>query len=126
MVGYIVDSDIIINFLKGKGDADQILRNVKKSQIYVSVISVGEVLEGVVGQEERGEEARKLFGSWKVLAINMQTVEIFAQMRSIMRKQGILIDNMDLLIAATAIEHDLILITNNKKDFQRIRGLKMF
>ncbi len=38
---------------------------------------------------------------------------------------GMLIDDMDLLIASSALAHNLILVTNNEKHFKRIPGLEM-
>ena len=50
----------------------------------------------------------------------------FAIIRGDLRKKGELIGDPDIMIAATAIVNDLNLITGNKKDFQRIKGLRLF
>ena len=49
----------------------------------------------------------------------------FAKLRAGLRKEGNLIDNMDLLIAATCLVNKLTLITGNVKHFQRVPGLKI-
>jgi predicted nucleic acid-binding protein len=45
--------------------------------------------------------------------------------RAALRQQGLLIPDMDLLIAATALEHDLTLVTRNQRHFVRLPGLQM-
>ena len=49
----------------------------------------------------------------------------FSELRAKLRKEGNLIDNFDLLIASTAISHDLELLSNNVRHFQRIENLKL-
>jgi len=61
----------------------------------------------------------------KILEINQEVVYNFAKFRSGLKKRGNLIDNFDLLIAATCLCHNLTLITGNKRDFSRIEGLKI-
>lgn len=52
-------------------------------------------------------------------AIADKTAEIYA----LLRKQGTPVDDIDLLIAGTALTHDRIIVTNNRKHFERIPGL---
>jgi tRNA(fMet)-specific endonuclease VapC len=50
----------------------------------------------------------------------------FAQTRTLLRSQGMLIPDMDILIAATALAHNLTLLTRNVRHFQRIPGLARY
>jgi predicted nucleic acid-binding protein len=50
----------------------------------------------------------------------------FARLRGELRRQGQLIPDPDLLIAATALQHDLTIVTRNVRHFQRIPGLKLY
>ena len=49
----------------------------------------------------------------------------FAYLRGNLRAQGMLIGDLDMLIAATALHHNLILLTNNRSHFQRVPGLTL-
>jgi len=49
----------------------------------------------------------------------------FARVRSLLRRQGNLIPDLDLLIAATALEHELVLLTRNRRHFERISQLRL-
>jgi tRNA(fMet)-specific endonuclease VapC len=49
----------------------------------------------------------------------------FAKLRVDLRRQGIGIDSVDLMIASVALVHDLTMVTNNTADFQNIPGLRL-
>jgi tRNA(fMet)-specific endonuclease VapC len=53
-------------------------------------------------------------------------MERFAEVRSFLRRRGQLIPDFHLLIGATALHHDLTLLTFNRRDFQRIPDLKLY
>jgi tRNA(fMet)-specific endonuclease VapC len=55
-----------------------------------------------------------------------QIVERFARQRAALRRQGQLIPDMDLLIAATALEENLTLVTRNIRHFERIPELRLY
>jgi predicted nucleic acid-binding protein len=52
-------------------------------------------------------------------------MDIFGTMKSSLEQSGSPLDDMDLMIAATALLDNLVLVTNNLKHFQRIDGLKI-
>ncbi len=60
-----------------------------------------------------------------VLGIDDEIAKIFGKQRAILRREGRLIDNFDLLIASTCLYYDLILMTNNISHFDRIKELKI-
>ena len=120
---YLIDSDVLINFLKGKEDSVEILKKLKSHERGTSVICIGEIFEGL--NEKQKVEFSKIIGLIDVYNIDLKTVAKFAEIRKELRKTGNLIDNFDLLIAATCLVNDLTLITNNLKHFERIEGLKI-
>ncbi len=54
-----------------------------------------------------------------------ETARIFGRERGQLRRAGQIIGDMDLLIAATALQHNLTLLTNNRRHFERIEGLRI-
>ena len=58
-----------------------------------------------------------------IIDITPAVVETFGEIKTSLEKQGNIVADMDLLIAATALTHNLILVTNNQKHFERINGL---
>lgn len=124
---YLVDTDIVISYLKGIREAVTTLQK-HEGELAVSVITLGELLEGIYGQPKENERLKWLenfLTGVNLLEVDRMAMEQFAQIRSNLRKRGMLIDNFDILIAATALAENLILITGNIKDFERIEKLQI-
>lgn len=124
---YLIDTNIIIDYLKGIPQTVSFLQKTNLSGFAVSVISVGEILEGLVGQpreELRRRELEDFLAAQRIIDIDKEAAEIFAKIRADLRSKGKLIDNFDILIAATALKHSLTLMTKDK-DFERIEDLQL-
>ncbi len=59
-----------------------------------------------------------------LLAVDATTCEIFGRVKANLQLRGQLIDDFDTMIGATALQHDLTLLTNNIRHFERIDGLR--
>ena len=124
---YLIDSNIIIDHFRDKPQVVLFLQKAKQPGFAISVISIGEMLEGLVGQPKevkRRKDLENFMVAAAVLDVDRETVEIFAKIRAGLRRSGKLIDNFDMLISATAIKHNLILVTEDK-DFEKIEDLKL-
>ena len=128
MIHYLVDTDWVIDFLKGKKETIDKLSELYESGLAISVISLSELYEGVYGSvntEKHLESLDAFLNGITVLDVNDKMAELFGKERARLRKAGKLIDNFDLMIASTCIYYDLTLLTNNLKHFERIEGLKI-
>ncbi|MBF6613788.1 MAG: type II toxin-antitoxin system VapC family toxin [Chloroflexi bacterium] len=106
----------------------QLLSSLGNQGLAVSLIGYGEIYEGAyyARDPKTSEEIFLQFVEGiKVLPLNEPVMRIFAGVRGDLRRQGQLIADMDLLIAATAITHDLTLITGNTGHFTRVPGLSL-
>lgn len=126
MVKYLLDTSSLINILNGKSSFVGLLGDIPLGMCSLSVITVGEVLEGVEKDSRKEKEADNIFSKFKLLDIDREVCEKFAGIRKDLRKRGQLIDNMDILIGSTALVHKLTIITGNRRDFERVKGLKLF
>ena len=124
---YLVDSDILIHFLKGEDKAVKAIRKLQKKPLYISIISVGEIIEGPLETNNKKKLAsfKELLKSLIVINIDYEVIEQFAHIRKSLRQKGSLIDNFDLLIAATCLAYDLVIVTGNISHFKRVPGLKI-
>ena len=125
MIKCLIDSDILIDFLNNRAEAIKVLIRLEESELAISAITFAEVLEGLVGNRKKYTSVKKGLGKLSILVVDGNIAEKFANVRAGLRKNGQLIENMDIFIASTALVHNLVLITNNKRDFQRINGLKL-
>lgn len=128
-VKYLLDSDWFINCLEDNGDYGKMLRRMRCEGIAVSNFTLAEVLTGIVG-EENEEKRRKVFVKFleplTILSFDYPVVEKFAQIHKRLLKKHTPLENFDIAIAATAIAHDLTLLTDNRSHFERIEGLKIY
>lgn len=68
------------------------------------------------------EKTKELFST---IPVSEAIIDVYAKTRATLELQGIRIDDIDLLIASTAIYHDLIIVTHNVKHFERIPGVRV-
>lgn len=126
MVKYLIDTDILASHFKGKEFATELIKKAGGiERVAISVITLAELLEGVVDLEDELIETEDVLSKTAVLNVDRNIALVFAKQRSQLRKKGTLIDNMDLFIASTALAHNLTLVTKNKSHFGRVEGLKI-
>ena len=94
----------------------------------LSVITFGELLCGAAKSEQRMaalERLRELVNLLPALSLPETAAEAYGRIRAELESKGEMIGNNDLWIAAHAVAAGLTLVTNNEKEFRRVRGLKM-
>ena len=126
---YLVDSDWVADYLKGRTEASEFLRSLGTESLAISLITYGEIYEGIYyGANPKTHEAGfRRFLQWvDVLPLNRRIMQRFARIRGQLRRKGQLIGDPDLLIAATALQRKLTLITRNREHFERIPDLKLY
>jgi tRNA(fMet)-specific endonuclease VapC len=120
---YLVDTDRVVDYLDDRFGARLLLDGLLRDGLTMSIISLGELLEGIYYGRDRKQYERGLRGL-------LRTVRVIGLNRPIMRGQlrrdGNLIGDMDLLIASTALVNDLTLVTRNRRHFERVPGLELY
>lgn len=125
---YLLDSHWAIQSLRGVELVRARILELTTEGVAISVVSVAEIYEGVIGSHNPDKdefEFLEFLRNLDVLEIDLETARTFGRERQRLRSIGQMIGPMDILIAATAIQHDLTLLTNNVSDFSRIAGLKI-
>jgi len=125
---YLLDTDTIIFNLKGSLAVRKNLLLHINDPIKVSVITLMELYYGAYkSQKVTGNLAKikTIEQSLEIIPVRIESVEIFGMLKSKLEKPGSRLDDFDLIIAACALAHNLTLVTNNEKHFQRIEGLKL-
>jgi tRNA(fMet)-specific endonuclease VapC len=127
-VKYLIDSDWVADYLIGRPPAVDLIRRLSNEGIAISVITLGEVYEGIYyGSDPTRNESvfqQFLLGS-DVIDVDSAVARQFAMLRGHLRQRGLLVPQPDILIAATAIEFDLELVTRNLRHFLRMPGLRL-
>ena len=128
MKKYLIDSDILIYFLKGKQEVVEKLSQIPIDDLYISRINYTELIYGAYNSAKINQNLKviELFlESFTVLEFTKVSSLIFAKEKARLKKSGNIIADMDLMIASIAIENDCTLISNNMKHFERIQNLEL-
>jgi tRNA(fMet)-specific endonuclease VapC len=130
MSRYLLDTDWIVDVLNGQETAIQTFLELAPAGLAISIITYGELYEGAYYARNPQPALAGLHSFLKgkeILPTTQAVTERFAQVRgSLPRQIRQQIGDMDILIAATCLEHDLTLLTRNRKDFQKIPSLKLY
>ncbi len=119
----ILDTCTMIELLRGNPKTIADVYKYDQGNIFVTPVVVAELYRGARDKGELGK-CRKLVGKFCILAINEGVVNSFSaifDIFSLSHRPGI----PDMLIAATALHYDIALLTENKKDFQFVPGIKL-
>lgn len=127
-VPYLVDTDWVVHYLNGHREIIEKLQSLRIEGLGLSVASLAELYEGVyystnpIGNEVALAE---FLTGVSVLAIDEEICKIFGKGRGRLRQQGKMIGDMDLLIASSCLYYDATLLTNNRRHFEAVEGLKI-
>jgi len=128
---YLIDTDTLIDFAHGESDAVRVIGAIVPEGVALSAVSLAEYLRGVYvsRQGERGRELLRQFlhlTNAPIFSVDEQVADKYGEVQAGLTRRGLKGNNFDVLIAATAMVHRLILVTGNAKDFKKIEGLKVF
>lgn len=126
---YLVDTDWVIDFLKGRVTVVDELTRLSEEGLAISLITYGEIYEGIYFSRDPQTSEKgflKFLRGVKILPFNRSILKRFARLRGELRRTGNLMCDPDLLIAAMALQYDLTLLSRNQSDFQRVPQLRLW
>ena len=124
---YLLDTDIVIYSLKGHSAVKKNLERNLHAALKISIVTLIELYYGAYKSQKVASnigKIKRIEDAVEIIALGRESAEIFAMLKADLEKSGIPLDDFDLILAACALSHDLVLVTNNVKHFQRIQGLK--
>lgn len=130
-MAYLIDSDWVIDHLGSVLEANELLDGLAQEGIAISVITYMESYQGLLRSPIVREEVEPLFNAFveavPVIPLSIGVARRCAGLREGLRKQKRRVNSraLDLIIAATALEHNLTLVTRNIEDYQDIPDLKL-
>ena len=126
---YLLDTDICIYIInKHPQKVVKKIKTLEPMNIKLSAISVSELEYGVSKSKyrEKNREALLFFVSgFDIIPFDEKDAEVYGLIRADLESREKVIGPYDMQIAAQAISRDLILVTNNTGEFQRIKNLKL-
>ena len=123
---YLIDTDWAVDYLKGIDEKVRFLQN--EEELYISALSVGELVEGIEDsnrKEERMDSLNDFLVGVTVLSFTRDTAVEFGKIRNRLRKKGELIGDIDTMIAANARIHELEILTDNSQHFNKVEEIEV-
>ncbi len=124
---YLLDTCVISDFVKGNEAVLIKIKQTPPTELAISTVTVMEIEYGLKLNPARAKKIQTVIGALlstiHILPYSQQHAETTAEIRARLKKQGTPIGPYDVMISATALYQNLIMVTSNTKEFQRITGL---
>ncbi len=124
---YLLDTCVLSEFLKQSPNSDVMkwLTDQPEASQYLSILSIGEMRKGISKLVKSKRKTQ--FNEWldsitirydrRLYGLGLDTLNIWGELMAVLEANGRPIPVIDSLFAATALEHNLTIVTRNEKDF---------
>jgi tRNA(fMet)-specific endonuclease VapC len=130
-VRYLLDADSAIDHLTQHGDLSDRIPNLRPHDLALSAVTLIELYTGVESSSSARNaerDLRHLLRTITVIPLNQRVIRATAHLRANLLDRQLPIKQRayDLIVAATALEYSLIVVSSNTRDYQDIAGLQQF
>lgn len=123
----LLDTDTCVGVLRGWREVLS-RREAEREDLATSWITAGELFFGAARSAKPDENAAavtRLLATMPVLSLDMGSARIFGEIKATLAERGTIVADADLLIASIAISCGAVVVTGNRKHFERIPGISM-
>jgi tRNA(fMet)-specific endonuclease VapC len=123
----LLDTDHCIFFIRGWQPIVSAFTAHSSDEPAISIITVGELYFGAFRSARRQENLDRchaFIDRVRVIGLTEAAMMHFASLKAELAEKGEILEDPDLLMAATALEHEATFVTHNQAHFLRIPGLK--
>ena len=120
----IADTDVLIDFLHGRGEADRVAFELEHG-LATTVVTAFELWTGSAGSSKREKAVSRLLDALDIIPLHTAASKTAADLRYSLQREGRTIGMADALIAGICIESQAILLTRNRKHFESIPRLTL-
>jgi tRNA(fMet)-specific endonuclease VapC len=128
MLKYLLDTNIVIYVLKRRPKEVLDIFNANASRMAISSITLSELIYGAeksLNTDKNLEAVEEFVSHLEVLPYDAKASQHYGQIKAALEKKGQIIGENDIHIAAHAISHGLILVSNNVREFKRVPNLAL-
>jgi len=125
----LIDASILIEAERGRLRLEPYVASRQDEESFLSVITASELLHGVHRADRPEVQSRRsafveaILERFPVLPVDLATARAHAQLWAQLRQSGTMIGPHDLWLAATCLAHGLVMVTANRREFERVPGL---
>ncbi|BDB98452.1 type II toxin-antitoxin system VapC family toxin [Saccharolobus caldissimus] len=121
-----LDSDILIDFLRGKESAVKYVESIiKSSRLATTVINAFELYYGAYKYNRDVKKLNEFLQSMEILPFTLDEARKAAEIEANLERRGEVIGLKDVLISSIAISNNCIIVTGNVKHFNKIHDAKV-
>ncbi len=124
---YLLDTCVVSDFIKGDRRTLERVKGTFPNNIAVSSITTMEIAYGLALNPEKAKKIQPMLSDFlkavSILPFEEKDGDCSGKIRSFLRRKGMPIGGYDVLLAGTALNRGLILVTSNLYEFERIEGL---
>jgi len=125
----LLDTNTCIYFLNRASEkVVQQFKELSPSQIKLPSITVAELYYGAEKSNFKAknrEKVKRFVSTFEIVSFDEKTCTAYAKIRHSLERSGTPVGPMDLLIASIGLAHNFTVVTNNIKEFKRVKGLKL-
>lgn len=125
---FLLDTNIVSDLVRNpQGRIARKLAQVGEDQVATSIIVAAELRYGTAkkGSPRLSAQLEAILGALEVIALEQPADVAYGEVRAALEKTGQLIGPNDLLIAAQSLALEMVLVTDNEREFARVAGLEM-
>lgn len=126
-MNYLLDTCVITDFIKGDQQTLFHLRATSPHDIAVSSVTTMEISYGLALNAEKAKKIQPILDDFfkviQIIPFEHKDAECAGEIRAFLKQQGTPIGAYDVLLAGTALNRNMILVSSNLREFQRINTL---
>ncbi len=124
---YLLDTNICIHFFRGRFNLIKKFSEIGLENCAISGISLAELVFGAENSSnpDKNHDIIEKFSDQVTILPIFNSIYNYGKEKARLRKSGAMISDFDLLIGCTSIESDLIMVTENVREFERISGIQI-
>ncbi len=124
-MNYLLDTNICVYFIRGKRNVAAKIAEVGQKNLFISEMTLGELLYGAQCSDRPSENQRavEVFCQYVTILPTTTVWNEYAVQKAFLRKKGQPIEDADIIIGATAIVNNMVMVTENIKHIGRLNGI---
>jgi tRNA(fMet)-specific endonuclease VapC len=125
---FVIDTDTAIYYLKKNKNVVKKFSTIDPDDITTTIINYTELLFGAYNsakKEDNLSHFKSFLDEMEIIGFDKSAAEVFARLKAQLKQAGLMIDDMDLMIASICVANHFTRVTNNTKHFQRINELSL-
>ena len=124
---YLLDTNICIHYFKGQFELKNKIEQIGFRNFAISEITLAELIYGAEKSQRKSQNIRVIDNFTEKITIIpiFDSIRIYGKEKARLKLKGTIISDLDLFIGATAIINNMILVTRNVKEFERMENIKI-